>query len=281
MRSLVAVAFSVAYPIAPAIAAPASSPLPSSPMTTCSTPSPEIASDFETTFADDLASPAIQRLVALLGSASPEAQADVVKRASAAARSPERAELRAALAKVCPEASDVVGFSRGVAVISHYWNTPELENEKSADDLTAELQTAVSALAHPDALTPEQRSAAAAPFEALASAAPPPQPSATGSAGCANQYSPAQPVAIAPLTYPVTALTTRSAGTILVKVTLSETGGVRSATLFKQTGDGAGSDALVDAAIISAAATTYRPDLERCVPSGGSYLFKADFILRK
>jgi outer membrane biosynthesis protein TonB len=168
-----------------------------------------------------------------------------------------------------------------VAVISHYWNTPELENEKSADDLTAELQTAVSALAHPDALTPEQRTAAAAPFEALESAAPPPQPSATGSAGCANQYSPAQPVAIAPLTYPVTALTTRSAGTILVKVTLSETGGVRSATLFKQTGDGAGSDALVDAAIISAAATTYRPDLERCVPSGGSYLFKADFILRK
>jgi hypothetical protein len=157
-----------------------------------------------------------------------------------------------------------------------------LGSEKSADDLTDVLKTAVSALAHPDALTPEQRSAAAAPFQALEIGAPTPRLAATGSAECAKQYSPAQPVVIAPLTYPVEAVASRALGTIFVKVTLSETGGVRSATLYhKSMGDVAGSDALVDAAIISAAASTYQPDLEKCVPSAGSYLFKADFILRK
>jgi hypothetical protein len=277
-RSLVVVTLSLAGLITPALAAPAAAPSPSP--TACATVPPALTDDFDATFSYELTSTAVQHFVALLGSASPKAQADVVASASAAARSPQRAQVRAAFANVCPNPSEAIGFARSVAVISHVWSVPELQNDKSAADLTDVLQTAVSALAHPDALTAEQRSAAAAPFQALESAVPAPSPTATDP--CANRFSPAQPVRLVPLAYPVFAIAARATGTIFIKVSLSETGGVRSATLYRKTmGEGGASDALVESAIISAAATTYQPDIEKCVPSAGTYLFKAEFALRR
>jgi|GEM_PF-3155893 len=255
---------------------PSPGPSPSSAPLVCGSAAPGLADGFDAVFSYEISSAAIERFIALLGSASHDAQSDVIKRASAAAKSPERTEIRTALAKVCQNASEVVGFSRAVIVISHDWNNPDLEDEKRADDLTDVLQTAVSALAHPEILTPDQRAAAVAPFQALESDVISSSPSPTKPCLVASVN--ARPVRFAPLLYPPIAQASRSTGIVFVKVVLSETGGVRSATLFQKTvGDDAGGQSLVDAAIVVAAASTYEPARENCVPSSGAYLFKAVF----
>jgi hypothetical protein len=276
-RSVVAVTLSLAGLLTPALAAPVSPPSPSPSLapTVCETAAPGLGDGIDAVFSYDISSTAIQRLIALLGSASNAAQSDVIKRASAAARSPEQAAVRGALAKACKNASEVVGFSRAVIVISHEWNDPDLDQER-ADDLTGVLETAVSALAHPDALTPDERASAAAPFQALESDAP--SPEGTVKKPCLVAPSGAKLVRFAPLTYPPIAQATHTSGTVVVKVMLSETGGVRRATLYHETvGNDAGGHALVDAALVVAAASTYEPDRENCVSTSGSYLFKANF----
>ena len=280
VRSVVAVTLSLVGLITPARAAPGSplSPSPSSAPNVCGSAAPGLADGFDAVFSYEISSTAIQRFIALLGSASHDARSDVIKRASAAARSPELAEIRSALAKVCQNASEVVGFSRAVIVISHEWHDLDLD-EKQADDLTGVLQTAVSALAHPDALTPDERVAAAAPFQALESDTP--SPEGNGTKPCLVASAAARPVRFAPLTYPTIAQASRSSGTVFVKVILGETGGVRSVTLFHETvGNDAGGRALVEEAIVVAAASTYEPDRENCVASSGVYLFKANFDVR-
>jgi hypothetical protein len=275
-RWLVVVLLSVAGLARPALAVPLPSPSPAP--TVCGSAAPGLADGFDAVFSYEISSTAIQRFIALLGSASHEARSDVIKRASAAARSPEQAEIRGALAKVCQNASEFVGFARAVIVISHEWNDPDLD-EKRADDLTGVLQNAVSALAHPDALTPDERVAAAAPFQALESDAP--SSEGTVTKPCLVPFSGAKLVRFAPLTYPPIAQASHTSGIVVVKVTLSETGGVRSVRLFHETvGNDSGGQALVDAALVVAAASTYEPDREKCVSSPGAYLFKAVFNSR-
>ncbi len=281
-RSFIALTLFLSF-ISPALAAPtsATSPSPSPVATACATVEPGLADDVVSAFSSDLSSAPIQRFIALLGSASEAAQADVVKRASAAVRSSDDVSVRARLANVCPNATDVVGFSRSVIVISHDWTDPGLANDKRAEDLTVVLQAAISALAHPDALTPEDRLTAIAPFQALENGASRPSPTPTASGPCLETTSPSRPIRFAPLRYPPIAQASRAAGEVYVKVSLSETGGVRSATLFKKSmGDDAGAQALVDAAIIVASASTYQADREKCVPSAGLYVFRAQFQAR-
>ena len=261
----------------PALAAPETRPSGSPVTNGCPTVAPRLVDDIDDAFAYDLTSPAIQRFIALLGSASHRAQAEVVERATSATRSRTYVEVVAELANVCLGAPDAVGYERAIGVIAHVWSASKLRNQSAADTFAFVLETAVSALAHPDALTPEERAAAAAPFQSLEQAAP--AAAATGTSGCADPDTSASAVFIPSLSYPSVARRSRSTGTILVKLALSETGGVRSATLFqkKTKGSAAGVDALVEAAIVVAAASTYEPDREKCAPRAGGYLFKANF----
>lgn len=62
-------------------------------------------------------------------------------------------------------------------------------------------------------------------------------------------------------------------GTAQIKVTLSAQGSVTGVTVYKS----AGSAALDQAALNAAKQTSYTPEIVNCVPTGGSYLFRADF----
>jgi periplasmic protein TonB len=73
--------------------------------------------------------------------------------------------------------------------------------------------------------------------------------------------------------YPEIAREQGASGTAEVKVTLDATGNVLSASIQQ----GTGSKVLDDSAIAAAKASTFSPEIDNCQPTGGTYLFRADF----
>jgi TonB family protein len=62
-------------------------------------------------------------------------------------------------------------------------------------------------------------------------------------------------------------------GTTQVKVTLDSKGNVTDVSVYKS----AGAAVLDQAALKAAKQTAYTPEIVDCVPTGGSYIFRADF----
>lgn len=98
--------------------------------------------------------------------------------------------------------------------------------------------------------------------------------SGTGSgAACANPNAPAHVIQAVDPVYPDAAAQAHVYGTVLVAVTLSDTGAVVSTTVSQSSGN----QALDAAALHAAQASEYAPDLINCRPVGGTYIFRAIF----
>lgn len=92
-------------------------------------------------------------------------------------------------------------------------------------------------------------------------------------AACVNQNVPAHVIAAVDPVYPDSAAQQHVYGTVLVAVTLADSGAVVSTTVEKSSGN----EALDMAALHAAQATQYAPDYVNCRPVGGRYIFRAIF----
>lgn len=64
-----------------------------------------------------------------------------------------------------------------------------------------------------------------------------------------------------------------------VKVSLSDSGDVRSARLFSDTlRRGVGSQDIARATILATVASTYTPEIKGCRPIAGVYLFEGEYV---
>lgn len=92
-------------------------------------------------------------------------------------------------------------------------------------------------------------------------------------AACANPNVPAHVLQAVDPAYPDSAAQAHVYGTVLIAVTLSETGAVVSTSISKSSGNAA----LDDAALHAAQTSSYAPDYVNCRPVGGTYIFRAIF----
>jgi len=286
IRCVRSCAFAAAFGIASAML-PVSAPADPSP-----SPTPSVSSspacdalnapgDLVSAYAYDLTTPSILDLLLALADAPDRDHRRVYDAAVRADPTPEERRAAANLSPACPRLDVAYGTSRGDAIVVNAWHLGTHLDDTGFAAFSDALQTALNALVLADTVSPEDRTAALAPFASLLSnsaAAPMPSPSASGpcvdtSARTLHRVAP---------TYPALAIAESLTGTVSVKVTLNERGEVRSATLYKKTvaGEGAAQDALVRAAIFSAATSTYVPAYRTCAGVGGSYLFVASFTRR-
>jgi TonB family protein len=92
-------------------------------------------------------------------------------------------------------------------------------------------------------------------------------------AACANPNVPAHVIQAVDPDYPDSAAQQHVYGTVLVAVTLADSGAVVSTIVQKSSGN----EALDTAALHAAQASQYAPDLINCRPVGGTYIFRAIF----
>jgi protein TonB len=90
---------------------------------------------------------------------------------------------------------------------------------------------------------------------------------------CKDPYASARLDQAARLDYPMMAREMGQTGTTLVKVSLTDTGAVDAVSIYRSSG----STYLDQAAIHAAQQSQYRPQLFRCEPVAGAFLFKANF----
>jgi TonB family protein len=76
-----------------------------------------------------------------------------------------------------------------------------------------------------------------------------------------------------PPDYPHSVSPATASGRVDVKVTLATDGNVLSAEVLRSSG----SPQLDEATLRAARASRYTPELFRCVPAGGAYIFRAQF----
>jgi TonB family protein len=106
--------------------------------------------------------------------------------------------------------------------------------------------------------------------DAVATAAPTPEPT---KASCTQPHADPQPKNLVQPDYPEIAREQGASGTAEVKLTLDATGAVLTASIAQ----GTGSKVLDDSAIAAAKSSTFTPEIDNCQPTGGTYLFRADF----
>ncbi len=126
----------------------------------------------------------------------------------------------------------------------------------------------------------EQQQTALLPFVGL-TAAQVAQPIGPNDASCAQPNATARTLhAVAPQ-YPAMTGAAGTGGTVQVLVSLNASGDVRSAKSFaSDMGDRLGAEDAVRAAILSAAASSYAPEIRNCAPVGGTYIFVVNFNRR-
>jgi protein TonB len=117
--------------------------------------------------------------------------------------------------------------------------------------------------------------AATGPISTAPAATAPPAatPAPTQKPSCANPNVPATTTRPVEPDYPEMARQQGMTGTVQVKVTLAATGSVQGAVVYKSSG----SAALDNAAIAAAKQSSYAAEVDNCVPTAGTYLFRADF----
>jgi len=90
---------------------------------------------------------------------------------------------------------------------------------------------------------------------------------------CARPHMDARITRVVEPDYPNSAREQGATGTVLVKVSLNPSGGVKSTSIYKSSGNAE----LDQAALAAAHESTYSPEVEDCQPVGGTYLFRASF----
>lgn len=106
-----------------------------------------------------------------------------------------------------------------------------------------------------------------------ASATTPPTLAATPKPTCAQPHLDATTTNPVVPDTPETAREQGATGTVQVKVSLSATGSVLSATVYKSSG----SPLLDEAALQAAQQSAYAPEIDDCIKVSGAYIFRADF----
>jgi protein TonB len=113
------------------------------------------------------------------------------------------------------------------------------------------------------------------PIAGVSSTAPPtPQPTPTPRV-CGRPNSEARTVRAVEPDYPEIARERGAVGVAQVRVTLSATGAVRDAAIYRSSGD----NSLDLEAVKAARASTYTPAFEDCAAVGGQYIFRAEFTM--
>ncbi|GAC1299476.1 MAG: hypothetical protein NVSMB19_03750 [Vulcanimicrobiaceae bacterium] len=153
---------------------------------------------------------------------------------------------------------------RALALVANLWRVKE--GDGSFALLTRRVEKALASLADDAALAPFALHAS----DLSAERADP--------ASCEPPQRDARTNRVRKPAYPVVARYGRASGSIMVKVELNRDGLVRSATDFRaNVGDAPGAQSLIDEAVLTAAATTYDPEVIACKRSAGAYLFRIDF----
>jgi protein TonB len=119
---------------------------------------------------------------------------------------------------------------------------------------------------------PQGNAATGAPGP-VATPGSPATPSPTPKPACAQPHVDAIVTRAADPEYPELARQQGVTGVTQVRVTLTETGGVSDAEVYKSSGN-----PLLDRAAVTAAKeSSYSPEIDNCVKVSGSYLFRAEF----
>jgi len=259
----------------------ASVPGPSSPsIDPCASAVPDLPNDLQATFAYDLQSPAILHFVDALATVPRRDQKRVFDSAVDAASSPAQREAETAVATLCPNLDGIYGASRTLYLIANEWKLGEVADSQRFNDFSKVVETAVASLSAGDRLAPPQRRSAMLPFADLLTLSTP-SPSPSRSKVCSRADAPAQPVRVIQPNYPPLALSASTTGSVLIKLSLSNTGEIHSVRLFADTlRGGLGAQDIIRATILAAAAGTYAPEIRDCKPIAGTYIFKADYSRR-
>jgi protein TonB len=119
---------------------------------------------------------------------------------------------------------------------------------------------------------PQGTVATGPPAPTAGPATAPPAPTPTPKT-CAQPHLDATTTQAVPPDYPEMARQQGAAGVSLVRVQLDASGHVLKADIYKSSGN----FSLDQSAIQAAKASKYRPEVNDCVPTGGQYIFHADF----
>jgi hypothetical protein len=237
---------------------------------------PDLPADVVAAFAFDIQSPEILHFTSGLAALATSDQKRVFDAAMKAAGTPQERDAETAVAATCPTLDGIYGKVRAMAIVVNVWEFEGLAeiDDKQFDELSAVFDTAVGALAAGDALSPDARRQALLPFAGTpVTSEIPAVPASAG--GCAQPNSDAHTIKVVEAKYTPLAAVAATQGTVDVKVTLTETGDVRSAKVYRQTvGDRPGAADLIRASILAAGTSTYAPEVINCRPISGKYLFK-------
>ena len=237
---------------------------------------PDLPADLEAAFAFDIRSPQVIHFTSALAALPPTEQKRVVAAALGAAETAPERDAEAAVAATCPTLDGFYGDIRAMFTIANRWQVPVLADPKRFGDISRVVDTAVEALAAGDGIPAAARRQALLPFGDGVRDEPPAVPAQA--AGCAEPDVPANVIEAVQAHDPPLADVAATRGTVVVKVSLTETGDVRTATLYRETlGDRTGAGDLIRASILAAATSTYAPQISKCRPVAGAYLFRIDY----
>ncbi len=243
----------------------------------CPSPVPKASGDVHAVFGYELRSQPILHFLTALVAATEAEQRQVVDAAVIANSSKAYAEVLHATSKLCPSSDALNGSSRAYYIVASEWKGRNDVQARQSGVFFNVLSTAISTLANGEGLTSEQQSEAVSPFPIGWTSTPKAVLPPNGA--CAQPDSPANTIRVAQPVYPPVAIATRTTGIVDVLVSLDENGYARSVQVVKSTmHDSIGARAIEQESIVAAAATTYAPDVVRCRPVAGHYVFTSDFL---
>jgi len=244
----------------------------------CATAVPDLPNDLQSAFAYEIKSAAVLRFLSQIKRVPERAQRQIFDRAVAAAKTPAQRELELAEQRVCPTAEEIYGQTRALILVANEWTPRNLQEDDKFSAFSGVVGDAITALVLGDELSVDQRQDALTPFAALAEISESARPQEIGSGACTQ---PATTIRSVRPSYPPLAGVSGTTGRVNVVITLNERGDVRTAKPIASTlGDRPGAADLVNAAILSAAASSYAPEIRDCKGVKGTYVFAVEFNRR-
>jgi len=266
------------FVVSPALAVTASaSPVPVATSSTtaaagCVPADPALIGDARDAFAFDLTDPQVTHFLTEVATATPSAAHDALGAIVLASETAERRRVDDVVDGLCPVLADYAAQARADHFISNLWKLNGFEARAKLSAIVRAVKDAVFVLGHRSVVSNSDVLTALGPFAAIT------KPVRAAPATCSTPNAEPAIDHLVELVYPRIAAETRSSGSVTVKVALTAAGDVGSVVLVKnETTGGSGTDALVDATIMAATETTYRPALVGCVPQADYYIFRANF----
>jgi len=212
------------------------------------------------------------RFIAYVENLAPKDQTATLKRIAVPQLPSAHTEIEAAEEIGCPQPQIGARTARLLYALSARW-----QPANTSDNLVGAARWAIGALQIRDRIGVPILDSTLAPFGTsyAALAAPRPAPA------CAPDTAATVSAAVQP-PYPSFAGADGVGGTILVKVAIDSEGLVTAASIFKRdVPAGQAGDELARVSLAAAATSTYAPAISSCKPIDGTYLFKADFHVKR